>query len=137
MAVVAPIPSVRTRRATAVKTGVDRSERRANVKSASMRYWTTGTPLPLAGLLVALPVLDDQVYALQQIDVPKHVAADGDDVGKLAGRNRPDVFVFLHHDRRPVRGGANGFDRRHTHLAHPDIQLIPRRLTVKLHRDAA
>src|SRR5688500_5607490 len=46
--------------------------------------------------------LDDDVHALQQVDVTQHIAAHGNDVGVLAGAEGADVTLLPHRHRRPV-----------------------------------
>ena len=54
--------------------------------------------VPFCGLLPSSPVLDHDIDVLQEIDMPQHVAADGDDVGVLAFGNGSDLIGDFHGD---------------------------------------
>ncbi len=82
-------------------------------------------------------MFDDEVDVLQEIDVPEHVAADGDDVGVFALADRADLIGDFHRHRGPVGGGADGDHRVDAERVDPGVELAPRGLAVKVHWDAA
>jgi hypothetical protein len=40
-------------------------------------------------------ILDDDIDPLQQVDMPQDITPDRDDVSVAAGRESPQVFLFL------------------------------------------
>jgi len=64
------------------------TEREISVESRGLNSQLTFLPDPHA-------ILDDDIDPLQQVDMPQDVAPDRDDVSVAAGRESPQVFLFL------------------------------------------
>ena len=88
-------------------------------------------------LLVAVPVLDDEIDPLEKVDVTKNVSLDRDDVGEFAFADGALVLIYLHHHRRPIGCGADRSHRLDSELVHPGIDFVPGRAAVEFHRDTA
>jgi len=82
-------------------------------------------------------VLDHDVYILQQINMPQHVAADGDDVGVLALADGANLIGNFHRDGGPVSGGADGGHGGDAEAVDPGVKFAPSCLAVEVHRNAA
>src|SRR6266850_1786880 len=88
--------------------------RGAVARPRTPRPVTPATPSDVPdALLHAHAVLDDDVHALQEIDVGEHVATDGDDVGQAAGGERAEILLLLEEPRRPARRPRDGLHRGH------------------------
>lgn len=86
---------------------------------------------------VSPPVFDHYVHVLQEIDVSQHVASHSNNVRVFALADRADAIRDAHRDRRPVRRRADGDHRVDAESVDPGVELAPRRLAVKVHRNAA